>query len=361
MKCFVNLIEDEFSDFFELMKKVDKKELQRIAFDDLWYLYKPGDIVLSHANGHERAYIVHSISGGRAVVSDVEAYNDLETVYDAFRGRSGRDGADAYNSDDEYVARRDRARRREEVIVVDRNRGDRRFEVSGSIGHYNPISLSCFYLDFNGVYVAPCQQNLTVGQYSGLKSISELSVRPAFLDSNAKATIERLQNRGERLISLKGHKLYYGLAARTADEIAGEVYIDPQTGYSENGRWRRHNPEFGVLTRRLPHLAEYTFRYRRVKRNALSRIHERSRSRSRVRTEVDDDIEADRTDEFLRSHSALLSPVNPEEDSLSAEQLQLLPGEVYGYVFRSRKWSKFSAKTLKTDFLPLTVSRFSGC
>jgi hypothetical protein len=329
LECLVNFIENEFADFLEVAEGVDARTLRAIAFEDLWYLFKPGEVITSHVKGYKQAYVLYSVSGGRLRMSDAESRSALETVYDAFRGRrySGPE-----MSDNGYHERDTILRRPRESYIP------RRSLTSDGISDYSPLTLDCFFLDFNGVFIAPLQKTLQIPHYSGVKEISDLNIRPIAFDHQMAIGLGQLRERGARYISLRGHKLLI----EPYEGVVREVYIDPETGYSVSGGWRRYNRNvLGRLDRTCPDPAEFTFPRGRTKRRIDEERYVRVRSRSGIRSEVDDDVEAERMEEFLRNYSALLSPVNPSEEDLSAEQLQLLPPEILGYVFQSRSWRKW--------------------
>lgn len=315
------------------MKRAEKKTLETISFHDLWCLFNPGDIVISDSNGYERAFMVCSVSGGRNRLSDIESYPKEETVYDAFRGRSVRPRGERYNRIDDRP-----------IVVQNYGRSTNSIEV----GSYTALTLDCFYLDFDGEFVAPCQKTLHVGYFSGQKKISDIGVIPTGFGDETKAILDDLRKRGERLISLHGHKIYRGLVASTSEEIVGEVYIDPETGYAEVGGWSKHNPELGKLSHIPPEPSEYTFATRPSKRNAARDMrYRRETSPVPTRSEVDIDIENEIMGEFLREYSTLLSVVNPKTDDLNPDQLLLLPECTFGYVFRSRRWLFLSVDDIK--------------
>ena len=331
LECLVNFIENDFADFLEVAEGVDARTLRAIAFEDLWYLFKPGEVIISHVKGYKQAYVLYSVSGGRLRMSDGEPRSALETVYDAFRGRRYTGPEMSDNEDQERPVIIGRAH---EPYIPHRTL------TSGGVGDYSPLTLDCFFLDFNGVFIAPLQNTLQISHYSGVKEISDLNIHPIAFDRKMDIGLDQLRERGARYISLRGHKLLI----EPYEGVVGEVYIDPETGYSVSGGWQYYNRNtLGRLDRKCPDPAEYSFPRGRKKRRTdyYEEDYVRPRPRSGIRSEADDDVEAERMDEFLRNNSALLSPVNPSEEDLSAEQLQLLPPEILGYVFRSRSWRKW--------------------
>jgi hypothetical protein len=318
LECLVELIKEDFADFLDIMKRAEKKTLETISFQDLWCLFNPGDIVISNSNGYERAFMVYLVSGGRTRLSDIQSYPGEEIVYDAFRGRSVRHRSDRYDEREIVIKRSDRSKN------------------SSEVGSQTALTLDCFYLDFDGEFVAPCQKTLQIGYFSGQKKIGDIGVIPTGFGDETKDILDGLRKRGERLISLHGHKLYRGFVASTSEEIVGDIYIDPETGYATVGGWSKYNPELGRLSRTPPETSEYTFTTRPMKGIATRERVTRIETRSEVN--VDIKIEIERMTEFLRKYSTLLSPINPKTDHLNPDQLLLLPDCTFGYVFRSRRW-----------------------
>lgn len=319
-------------DFLGILEKVENKTLEGIAFDDLWYLFKPGDIVLSHLYGYHRAYVVYSVSGGRPRMSDTYSPTSDVTVFNAFRGGGGAESESPSE-----------AGRYTRIRIGG-------MTASGTVGHYSPLRLECLYTDYNGVHVAPCQATLQIGFFSGVKSIDELTVCPFGFGDATDDILDKLLKRGDRFMSLHGHKLYRGAAVGTPEDIVGEIYVDPETGYREDRGWSRYKPPLGQLKRRSPDPAEFTIPRRRLTQGRQHIDDGPSRFQGRryfdddepsgFQVEVDDEAEMERMEQFLRDNPALLRPVRPCEDEVSKEQLRLLPETVLAYVFRSRRWRK---------------------
>ena len=118
LRCLVTFMDTDLKDLFSVQKDIDGGTRKLIAFDHLWQLYKPGDVVISD-KGQKHAYVVLHVTGGRSL----QRNSQVRRV-----------------QDDGYFAK---------------------------YPHTSPFVIDCFYLDFDGTNVGPLPQKFMLQEYEG--------------------------------------------------------------------------------------------------------------------------------------------------------------------------------------------------
>jgi hypothetical protein len=67
LKCLHDFITSELGDLLELRRNIADGKQEYIEFEDLWHLYKPGDVIYSNDNGHHQLYKVYFVTGGQSL------------------------------------------------------------------------------------------------------------------------------------------------------------------------------------------------------------------------------------------------------------------------------------------------------
>lgn len=175
LRCLVHFMDTEMKDIFAVQKGIEDGTRTTIAFDYLWLLFKPGDLVIRKGE-RQRAYIVLHTCGGRAVHRSAQLGD-----YDSGRGLSRED----LQEKEAYLAK---------------------------YPNTSPFVLDCFYLDFDGTNFGPLPEKVLLSDYEGEVPINSLDVFPLRYDDNPKRTEKALIKRGKRFVKLArvDHKYYSG-------------------------------------------------------------------------------------------------------------------------------------------------------
>lgn len=167
MKCLLQFMDKDLQDIMEIRREIKEVTLQEIAFEHLWHLFKPGDLVISN-KPKEQAYRVLHAGGGRP-----------------FRDKVDMAGRPLINSGQKITSK---------------------------------FTLDCFYIDFNGTHYGPAPKKISISPYEGKRQITALDVIPiTFLpDKDAQDIEETLVARGKKFVKLArvSHKKYKGLSLR---------------------------------------------------------------------------------------------------------------------------------------------------
>lgn len=325
MRCLVTFIEDNLGDLVRLRAQVADRSLKEIAFEDLWHLFKPGDIVYSREpeTGRERLFKVYYITGG--------------------------------------LIKRRKVRRYEESDFDPETHGERKFV---AVGCWTPFLLATYTMEFDGSQVGPRSREILIKHYSGKRLITELTAYPVCYHPD-KDLLGRFEAMGRQFMSSVGHKYYDGLAVSVAvtvtpksrspgvitsvrrvyDSIVSEVYVDFEEFFKE---YRDLRPKiFEGLENPLLDPTENS-----------EGCHDTYLNGPLIIYRGHEEVDAKLSQIFSSSNRRSLDPFDPiaEPDKLTPDFYQLLPQEVPAYSFRHRKWYLLDINQLK----PISPSRYSG-
>jgi hypothetical protein len=180
LQCLVDFLDNDLKYVFELRRDLAAGKVHEIAFEDLWHLFNPGDLIVSPKQG--QAFRVFHTSGGRPLLTRCENFE-------------------------------------KRVMVTN-------------------FRIDCFYIDFTKTMLGPMYEMVAIGEYSGKRNITALSgelfrnrdfgqvsVFPARFLGNPESFIANLIKRGRRCLKFEPYsfKRYHGFEYEyTIDERRGQ-------------------------------------------------------------------------------------------------------------------------------------------
>lgn len=189
LRCIVDFMDNDMKDIYSVQNEIDNGTKKVIAFDYLWQLFKPGDVVIED-RAQKRAFIVLHVTGGRSLTRSAQR----------FKARDDFSSREVELEKAAYLAKYPKS---------------------------TPFVLDCFYLDFDGTNFGPRPAKFMFKEYDGEKPIRSLEVFPAKFDGSPKQTENALIRRGKRFVKLAqvDHKYYSGSTIKEspAFEIQREV------------------------------------------------------------------------------------------------------------------------------------------
>jgi hypothetical protein len=167
MKCILYFLDKNLHNAIEVRRQIKEGTLKEIAFEHIWHLFSPGDLVVSRKL-KDQAYRVLHVGGGR----------------------KARDETDEHGK----------------AILNSRQ------------GGISDFFLDCFYIDFNGINYGAAPMKITISPYEGLRQITALEILPiCFLPEAEKTGLETLLlERGKKFVKLArvSHVKYRGLSLK---------------------------------------------------------------------------------------------------------------------------------------------------
>jgi hypothetical protein len=280
LKCLYDFAQEELRDVLDLRASIAKGTCKKILFEDLWHLFKPGDVVYSVYNGRIQLDKVYACSGGQL---------------------------------------------RRKVALEDYNMGyapgTRREDMS--LGSWTTFKVDAFEIQFNGHEYGPRAVTHVINHYAGERDITELPMYPIRFQPEGESILKQMEERGKRYIASSGHRWYEGTSLSLdssqslREEIESDIYVDFETYY-------QIKPQEVLnfnLTKSINEIGESNEEFRGATFLLCGQ-------------EVDGIF----ADEFAKNNHDLLKPMEEAELNKHPELICLLVGHVAAYVFRSRDW-----------------------
>lgn len=285
LQCLLGFIDREIH---AKVQHIEKERSQKIYFSDIWYLFKPGDEVIEQA-GRQVYRVINVQSMGHRVLPPWASWGERGGI-----------------------------RSREKMT----------------------ITLTCVYIDFDGLALGPVQQIFKIARFDGQRSITSLPIYP--LGFYGKKDIrDTLIARGKMfpdLVDIK-HASYSGLTLDNRDDIDGEVVIDFEEAVSVNRDWKPFIENLLGLT-------------------AGDVDSKESCTADCCSTEVvldDFYVERNRYEELMANlipqrrdqlpslviYPRSISEISSSENRITDSEFLIMSHRVFGFVLHSRKWGEF--------------------
>lgn len=351
LECLWNFIQTDLAHLIGLRLKAKQKKLQTIAFDELYYLFSPGDLVVSSETGLDQLYQIYAVNGGRVRLKKPEAVFLRHRIKD--------------------------------------------YDLTAGVGTWTNLQIECYILAWDGKRIGPCQFTHQIRYFPGPRKITDLEVYPIRFLPNSSSIQQSLQERGRSVIECSGHMRYAAsslqplwplmvfiegtqsryvdnvhmewdaIAKKRASEtilqsIDSDVFIDYEPLY-------RCKSVLGLSQCPIPPPPPISYSVRCQSHNkpitdnfetnlAISNlqgpfgdVRETNESISgqddRDFTSGDNDVDSYLTDQFRVDNRHVIRVSKPNKDlDRDRDRLQLLSCYVPAFEFRSRSWSKFLQK-----------------
>ena len=88
LRCLVQFMDTDMHDILKVQRQVESQVLEEIAFEYLWLLFKPGDLVFSVTSTNDddlcQAYRVLHVTGGRHII-DPRSNQNSEAMMERYQ------------------------------------------------------------------------------------------------------------------------------------------------------------------------------------------------------------------------------------------------------------------------------------
>ena len=201
LRCLVDFMSSDMQDIFDVKCQVSNQTLEEVAFEYLWLLYKPGDLVYTMENiedhGTYQAYRVLHVTGGRPILDSLNI-----SRFDAIDDRSWE-----YESEPEEKARD---------------------TIRGSPSNSTPFIVDCFSIDFDGHRLGPTSRRFVIPRFTGKWRVNAFEICPTFSLPQHEHIYQKLVERGRRFTQLANctHKKYSGTTLRESRELWEASYLN---------------------------------------------------------------------------------------------------------------------------------------
>lgn len=311
----------EFLDRWVLpaVKTFESNAAQKARFQDLWYLFKPGDDILLN-NAHKRAgrstekyavWRVFHVTGGRPLLSSEVDKNPL---------------------------------------------------FLNSRAKMSPFSVKAYRIVFDGQKYGPVSKRFVIDPFTGQKDITSLDMYPLRFATNKNTILKDLEESGKNFIDLTSssgrnshrHRNYVGTtfnvdhagdfcrpAGETIAQVGGQVIIDFEEAYQDDPEWVPSSslPTYLVTEPRECDDSQFLTCWKDAERTEfISKTH---------RDVFADDLAVDEeltehfmaNDKFLSAYKSIDEKPNLDSSYLSEKDLLLLPKQVCAFVLNRRAFA----------------------
>ncbi|GJC94819.1 AAA family ATPase [Colletotrichum higginsianum] len=323
LRCLIQFIDTEIE---PKRNYINSSQCTLIHFHDLWYLFKPGDKVISQEE--KQVYVVLAVQ---------TPYHKVEEPWE----RWNRPRVVAKNPDSDSDGGNDE------------NEGDD-----------NPFILSCAYIDFDGKAFGPVAKKFNISPFGELKSIKSLPVYPLRYAREPQAR-QNIALRGQMLLDVAKFKaMYYvGATLDNRDEIDSQVVIDFNEALADEDRRKAWEPKIAPPSTSMRYAGETHNKPCLGLCCVEQSVHlgyfvDLEMTENYVKTLIPANS--------LQSPSLLMSPRSLEDTLESRRELTeteflVMTYRVFGFVLRSRKWAQLDLTLLRhenSNNRNLTVNAF---
>lgn len=323
LKLFLDFVDEDpdLRDILQLRAQIALGTLEEIAFEDLWHLFQPGELILFTRGPNHQLLRVCAVTGGAIQLRNHtrEEQEHLDRLREQMTRRRPTGDAGL-----------------EDIL---------REEASG-LGVWTPLTIDCYVMAFDGTEIGPLDHCKRIKHYSGKRSIQDLDVHPIRFHPRSEELLKQMEERGRKVLNSYGHKRYRGGTINASgtdrlEDIRSDVFIDMKT-YFTSSPWQTPStmpmpppgpPGYNPPTNRLDlgHLLK-------TKTNPTETSERLSRAQVYL---AGHEVDTKLSEDFMASNRALLQARKIAIDEVSPLQLQLLQYPVVGYAFRYRKWCKY--------------------
>lgn len=305
LRLLKEFIESELAPQLKVFAKANTSDLEKIAFEDLWFLFSAGDVVFFKDRGYDRLGRAYAVTGGQQRKRrDETRFNPFEDI--KFKSTEGY----AFNS---------------------------------TRGSWNSLTVNYYTMEYDGYYLGPNDACKHIRHYTGERNITDLPIFPLRFHKMKVEIERRLIERGKTYCSSYGHKSYSGTTCpsdnkESPDEIFGEMFVDFKDYYRMPPGWTPYDYRPRTTYPRLrPELGNI-----RPLESDPSETEENVSGDTEYHL-YDKEVDDKSFDDFMMSHMNELEVVKLETDQVPVESLLLLPHWVPAYFFRTRRYGTLEA------------------
>lgn len=307
LRCLVEFMDNDIAPVLRKYR-YGPEFTKRISFRNLWYLFKPGDNVLC--------------------TLEVALEPNLQSIWRVLRVSQGRP----------HLSKNGRKR---ELI--------------------NPFKMTCFKIGYNGTNFGRIAHFFEILPFEGERDIISLDIIPIRMVEDPKSLTEQWRNLGLKFktYTVSQHQIYFGstllhhtngercVSVQRTDNLNGSVIIDIKAAVREDEQWV---PEMGIPTMFYGDSSETSEDFE----TCLWSDRKEKRLVREIRhfdETYQDDWVDDEGMQNIVARDHLLSDyagARMDSDSLTDEDLILLPERICGFDLHRRRFALFDVKCLQS-------------
>lgn len=317
LRCLVEFMDNDIMPVWRMYRS-GPDFYKQITFRNLWYLFKPGDDVLCTLKA--------DITVGRG------SEPDLQSIWRVLHVSEGRPHLSENGKKIELI---------------------------------NPFKLSGFKIGYNGNNFGPITHFFEIPPFEGRKDITSLDIIPMRMVEDPKGLKDQWRNLGLKFktYTVPQHQIYFGstlshhtngercINAQRTENVNGSVIIDIKAAVRDDEQWV---PEMGIPRVSYGDGSETAEEFEtcvwsdRKEKKLVREI--------RYRNEIynDDSVDGDDMgdlffkDHFLSEYTSTEGNMHMYSNSLTEDDLILLPERICGFDLHRRRFAIFDVKRLQS-------------
>ncbi|KAK4213981.1 hypothetical protein QBC37DRAFT_422209 [Rhypophila decipiens] len=343
IRCYTDFVDSSLLPLYRQFEN-DNNNSRKITFDDLWYLFRPGELIVDgsvETNPH-----FETLRGSDSYVDTMKVIWRVADV----RPHEGRIRYDTVYADSSSGTSSD----------VPGSEEDRDSNTLHVLWFSEPVAprpivgwftLRCYYIDFDGEHYFPVWKKIAIPPFTGERSISSVTVYPLRFAHDSDIVYRNAVLQGERFLDCVGRKHLWhsgwflmgdpdgtmmvstkGAPMKETAEYTGEVYVDVKEAMNDRLQWRifhRACTPYQVSTRTfIEPFPVVTWDTSDRKRDLSSRYEI---------VVLNDDVHRFQFDKCLPNDRYISEPHGLKAGdplSLGDDDLALLPRRLYVYILR---------------------------
>lgn len=343
MKCYVEFVETRLIPKYRMFETIDANKPVKVHHDDLWYLFKPGEIVYEPCDT-------------KANTKDLGIPENLNPHSESSVPSLWRV---CYMLTDYVLWELD-------DLEVDPD-GDLLRDLDDN---YKGTQIIVYYVDFDGKSYSGVSHRFTIEHYSGEKDITALPIYPVRFAEDSQRTVQRLKERGQKFQSVvslphdpqsyEGWTLVrdplgrplgniFGEPLKFPEHIDGDVIVDFHETYQTIPWWKPDFCKFQRFTIWGTSTSYDNFaiiQWADIDRTELiGKIHEIVVEHDNIYEREWNQLSA--KDQIFPSADREAAKRNESILELSDDDLCLLPSRIFVYGLRDRKFASVDIRYLK--------------
>lgn len=310
LQCLHNFVQTDLAHLIGLRLKARDATLEYVHFDELYYLFSIGDLIVGSNTGQDQLYQVYAMGGGRMRLQKPQS-------------------PEHFRSD---------------------------VRLGGSGENFTNLKLACFILAWDGKKIGPIHFVHEIQCFTGRRRVTDLAAYPLRVLENPSRIQIALRKRGYNVVESFGHMRYSAQSSRPLWPL--QVFIEGTHRRFHNGSllpWDQNSKRVASIEE-LEYVdgdvyIDYKERYRFdfEMDPLISELPRLVRGHLETTESIDGQNDSDvidgghsfddfLTDQFMLQSQHIVGVQRPVEGD--GARLQLLSPHVPGYDLRSRRWCK---------------------
>lgn len=307
LQCIWDFIQTDLANYIGLELRCENGDIEEVLFEEVYHLFKPGDLILTGLSGDNQLYQIYSVIGGRMLLS---------------------------SPSDELASQRQ-----------PRDKPTR-------AGTWTDLRVSYFNTVWDGENIGCSYSFNIIAYFTGTKSVTDLEMVPLQFHKDGRELRKRWCARGSKIVQCSGHKRYTGTPVMPhysmnhfsayptdGDDDSSVDHGDEKSSPSEMSQgevYIDHRSFFTGFFSTKPRLGQMPPMAVGENAEAIDTL-----GRGLTWNCSDRHIDGLRRARFFNMNKNLTRFSEPKNDLADDEaRIQMLPGQVPAFVFSTRKWGE---------------------